>query len=149
MCKHVKKMSIIIPPRQKPSKLNRTSCDCPSTIFLTKYNKFDHSMNIMTEKLSSGHDSIFIYNTKSFTLLAHEIKTLYFDTIIKTLLPAMCILYGEPYLYKRGLSYKIQTLETNDSFLNIDIFNHTNNSIYVSENALSIICNVVIPGHRF
>lgn len=149
MGKHIKVTSVPIPPPQIPSKTNKTSCDCPSPVYFVKYYKYDHYVNHFQEALSKGDTLLYLTNIYSFTLQSKESKTVYFNNIIKTSLPTICILNGSQYLYKQGISHKISVLKANDSYLYIQLYNHTGHPMYVAENTLSITCNIVLPGHEF
>ena len=129
--------TIEIPVKQV--KKTRTSCDCPSTVFLIC--NIEH-----LKKHMKGIKTLDLFNSHSFILQPLQIKIIFFNNTLITSLPAVCLLYGSQYLYKKGISYKINLIKTNDNYLNIIIWNHTKQPINVNKNELHFIGTIVIPG---
>lgn len=133
---------VVAVPLKPPRPLTRTSCDCPSKVFLIK----EYQSNKRPEP---GNKTYNIFNTHSFVCAAKEVKTVMLNNTFVTSMPAKCLIYGSQYLYKQGLSCHPNILPTNDSYLHISIFNHTNSSINIKSNSLHFLCTIIITGHEF
>jgi len=128
----------ILPPLvvKKP----RTSCDCPSTVFVIKENNSDQ----IKERIYKGNKTLYLTNTMSLTLKPKEIKTIYFCSSITTSLPAICIMFGSEFLYKQGISYKINHVRSNDVYPHINICNHTTKTIQIAQKQLTFMCTIIL-----
>jgi hypothetical protein len=136
------KNTVVIPIPSCHVRKTQTSCDCPSKVFYINY--------YMSSKQSfAGIKTIDLYNQYSITLKPYEKMILYFEETIITSLPATCILYGSQFLYKLGISYKVNLLQTNDTYLNIIIFNHTPKTLNFEPNSLNFICTIILNGFSF
>ena len=141
ICKHIDMCSVSVPSPQFVAR-PCTSCDCPTSVLCVK----DYTLN---KNLGSGFKTLNLFNALPFLLKPQEIKTVYFNTTIQSSLPASCVLFAPQHLYLIGISYKINIIKTNDSYLNITLFNHTCQSISVKESDLHIMCTFVLPGNTF
>jgi hypothetical protein len=119
---------------QKPT---RYSCDCGTIVYKVKM--------YGSAKQFTGNKTFDLYNNASLTLVPNESKQLFFNTTICTSIPGVAILYGDPLLYIQGISYKINVIQTNDSYLNIHIFNKTSMNLTFKENSLHFYCTIVVP----
>ena len=135
-------MSELLVPVHKKHNL-RTSCDCPTPLFKLI------ELNGKQIKQLSIHKAIQLFNEESFTLAKHEIRTLYFNRIFITSKPTLCLIYGEPFLYKRGISYKISVLPTNNSNCSVIICNHSNKTLFFREHDLCFYGMFVYSGIPF
>jgi hypothetical protein len=125
-----------------PIKSSKTSCDCPSSIFLT----YNFGTN---EKSYKGNKNVSLYNSNSIFLKPHEKKIIHFNQTFMTTFPAMCLLYANEFSYRKGISFQPNFVRTNDTYLNITIFNHTCNPIYLKPYDLHVICVLIFPGINF
>lgn len=120
----------------------KTSADCPFKVYLINtYPSYTRSV--------AGVKTFDIYYSKIFVCEAQKTQRLYFDKTFVTSLPAKCLVYGSQYLYRHGLSYAPTIISTNDTYVNIIIFNHTCETIILNPNMLHFHCTVILPGHNF
>lgn len=133
------KKSTIKIPVTRLTKKPKVTCDCPTKVFQIKsWASTDNSM--------TGIKSLDLFNSRTITLKPKETRNIIFEKTIITSLPAICILYGSQFLYKLGISYEINVIQTNDTYANIFLHNHTRKIIHLPPNHLHVICSVVLPG---
>ncbi len=83
-------------------------------------------INIIGKKCFVTQSNTFqCYNPKSITVPPNTCHTVAFPITIMSSLPAVSVLTSNYHLYKRGLSYNLNISHTNDSYLELPLFNYT------------------------
>jgi hypothetical protein len=117
----------------------RTSCDCPSSDFLTRF--YD-----LNDKVHKGIKTFTIYNPQPITIGPKESQIIYFNETITTSLPAICFIYGDEFLFYKNISFIPNFIRTNDSYLNICITNNANDVCHFNSNDLYFYCVIIFTG---
>jgi hypothetical protein len=131
-----KKNTIVIPPPIK----TRTSCDCPSSNYLTRiYESND-------KKMFKGNKTLTLYNPQHITLKPNKWQTIYFEETILTSLPALCLIYGDEFLYYKELAWLPKFIRSNDGYLNVSVVNRSNNICTFKPFELVFYCLIIFPG---
>jgi len=136
---------ITIPPPEilpYPSK-SYDECGCGNPIFKTTI-LGSHTTYRFNENF------LHFYNDKKIIIKEGQNKTIFFNNLILTSVPAEYIVFCNKYAYKFGLSHRIKSYLTNDRPIQITLFNHTKKTINILPNQLEIICCIVLTGnHKF
>lgn len=93
--------------------------------------------------------TIYLYNQNDYIINANTCQTIAFPVTVITSLPALCLLTCNSFIYNKGLSYMINTLPSNDSYLYVSLFNYTSRPIVLYSNELQVTCKVVLTGKPY
>jgi hypothetical protein len=129
---------VIPPPVINPK--TRTSCDCPSSNYLTRINESND------KKVFKGTKTLTLYNSQSINLKPNEFQTIYFEETVLTSLPALCLIYGDEFLYYKQLTCLPNFIRSNDGYLNVSIVNRSNNICNYKPFDLVFYCLIIFPG---
>ena len=119
----------------------KTVCDCGSPPLLT--------IKIMGEKCHVQSNSFYLHNQKPIIIQPNTSQTVAFPVTIMSSLPAVSVLTSNAHLYKRKLSYNINIAHTNDSYLELHLFNYTCLPITLNIGELFVHCQVVLLGKPY
>jgi hypothetical protein len=135
-----KRDAIVIPPIIHTK--TRTSCDCPSSNYLTRiYDSND-------KKVFKNTKTITLYNAQHITLQPKECQTIFFEETILTSLPALCFVYGDEFLSFKKLSFIPNFIRSNDGYLNVTIVNQSNNICNHKPFDLVFYCLIIFPNEN-
>jgi hypothetical protein len=96
--------------------------------------------------INTYRDNMFqLYNHEPFTIPALTEKTIYFNVLIMTNVPAKCIISAGTELSLHKISYTINIIHTNDDFINLTFYNPTSSDIVLSPYTCRIFCQLVTP----
>jgi len=87
---------------------------------------------------------ITLTNQTSFTVLSCDYATINFNILVITSLPAVTILYGNDFLFRYGLTCVINQIPTNDTLLNIKVYNHKSVPITFEKESLQFTGHTVL-----
>ena len=126
--------ALIVPPVLSHSS-KRTSCDCPRKLFHFKI----YSPN---QEILCSNDSFSIRNDKTYFIPPKKFCNIVFNVTVETSIPAVCILSCYPLLRYMNIFHQINTVQTNDTYLNITLFNN-NDSIFELR-GVQVNCNIIV-----
>jgi hypothetical protein len=107
-------------------------------------------INIIGKKCFVTQSNTFqFYNPKSITVPPNTCHTVAFPITIMSSLPAVSVLTSNYHLYNRGLSYNLNISHTNDSYLELPLFNYTQLPITLSAYELLVHCQIVLLGKPY
>jgi len=125
----------IPPPVYLPSP--HEECDCRPPIPLLR-------IKLMGEYCYMRSKSFCIWNHDPVTIQPNTCQTIAFPVTVITSLPAVYILTSNSHLYRRGLSYNIIIANTNDSYIELPLFNYTQSPITLEREELFVNCKIVL-----
>ncbi len=114
-------------------------------VFQIKYLGLQTYCNAL--QIAKGTQTITLYNGHQFTLEPFESKQIFFNIVVITSLPGICIMYGNEHLQLFGLNYIINHIKTNDQILSITVCNITDQKLTFKENTMAFHCLILIAKH--
>jgi hypothetical protein len=118
---------------------NFTSNDGPRPVLTIQY--FGPARQIFQPRNPALYG---LCNDERFTIEPLQFKTLIFNTIVFTSIKAVSLLFADDLLYRHGLTYVVNNIPTNDTFLSIKIFNTLPVSKTFEKDTLSFTCLTLI-----
>ena len=88
-------------------------------------------------------------NHKAVTIQPNTCQSVAFPVTVMTSLPAVYLLTSDTHLYRRGLSYNITIAHTNDSYLELPLFNYTQSPIKLEKYELLVNCKILLLGKPY
>ena len=127
---------LIVPPVQSNS-TKRTSCDCPRKLFHFK-------IYCPYQEIYCNNNSFSITNDKTYFIPPKQLCNITFNITVETSIPAVCILSCNPLLQHMNIFHQINTVQTNDSYLNITLFNNNEKTFELRPYGIQVNCNLVV-----
>jgi hypothetical protein len=121
-------------PKPHFKKQPRTSTDCPRPVLSIKY------FGKPTISFHQPKNLIYLSNEEKFTIEPLQYKILTFHTIVFTSINARSLVYAEDLLHRHGLTFTVNNMPTNDTFLFIEIFNTLSVSKTFEKDSLQFNC---------
>ncbi len=91
--------------------------------------------------------SFYLKNTLPICISPNTSQTIAFPVTVLTNLPAVCVLTcTSNHLYKKRLTYNISISHTNDTFLEIPLFNYSKSAISLAPGELHVHCKIYLLG---
>jgi hypothetical protein len=130
--------SIAVPPLN--SKKHGDEIDGPSPTLKIRYE------GVFNQYICYPYSEaiITLTNDTAFTIEPHQYKTLQFNILVITNLPAVSIIYQSTLIFRLGLSCVVNQIPTNDIPLHITIFNHSDLTKNISKDTLQFYCHTVL-----
>ncbi len=95
------------------------------------------------------NNTIHLYNENKYVISPNTCQTIAFPVTIVTSLPALCMLTCNSWIYRKNLTYMVNTLPSNDSYLFVSLFNYTQESITLNPFDLQVTCKIVVTGRPY
>ncbi len=92
------------------------------------------------------NNTLHCYNENVYVIKANTCQTIAFPLTIITSLPALCLITCNSWIYYKNLTYMVNSMPTNDSYLYISLFNYTKESITLNPFDLQLTCKIVVTG---
>jgi hypothetical protein len=118
---------------------NYTCVDSPTPVLRIQYEGLPASL-----RPRANTALLTLTNTSSFTIRPCRYATLHFNILVKTSLPAVTILYGNDFLFRQGITCVINQIPTNDTMLNITIYNHKSVPVTFEKESLQFTGHTVL-----
>jgi len=118
---------------------NYTCVDSPAPVLQIQYEGLPPDF-----KCRTSTTLLTLTNKSSLTIKPCRYATIHFNVLVKTSLPAITMIYGSDFLYRLGITCVINQIPTNDSFLNVTIFNHKSVPITLEKKTLQFTCHTVL-----
>ena len=117
------------------------SCnDSPTPVLQIRYEGLLDNLPPLTNK----NLMITLSNFTSFTVLPRSYATLSLNVLVITSLPAVTTIYGSDFIFRHGLTCVINQIPTNDSVLNVTVYNHKSISSTFEKKSLQFIAHTVL-----
>jgi hypothetical protein len=87
---------------------------------------------------------ITLTNKTSVTIPSCDYAIINFPVLVTTSLPAVSILYGNDFLFRLGLTWMINLIPTNDTLLNIKVYNNKPEPLTFEKESLQFTCHTVL-----
>ena len=117
---------------------NYTCQDSPTPVLQIRYE------GLTTTLRSPNSALITLTNRTSFMIPSCDYATIYFNILVITSLPAVTLLYGNEFLFRRGLTCVINQIPTNETLLSIKIYNHKSEPSTFEKESLQFNCHTVL-----
>lgn len=131
---------LTIPNRIYIKRPDNYSCtDCPTPVLRIKYIGKQNYL-----QRTNSNSLITLTNNTSFTIKPHSYAKIHFNILVRTSLPAVSIIYDDNLLFRHGLTCIINQIPTNDTLLNVTIYNNKSELSTFAKESLQFICNTLL-----
>lgn len=117
---------------------NFSCVDSPKPVLRIRYEC------ILTVPHSSNTPLISLTNENSFTVPSCNFATIYFNVFVTTSLPAVTLIYGNDFLFRQSLTCVINPIPSNDTLLNVTVYNHKPTAVTFAKETLQFTCHTIL-----
>ena len=118
---------------------NFSCVDCPTPVLQLRYEGIPRDRQSSTNKTL-----ITLNNPTSFTIQPYCSTTIHFKVFVTTSLPAVTLIYGADFLFRLGLTCRIDKIPTNEMFLHVTVHNNKSTPITFDKESLQFTAHTVL-----